>query len=105
MGVPIVAGSDAGSYGVPHGLGLFKELELMEASGLPPVAVVNAATGVSAARLAFREPIGRVAPGCASRFILTEHAPALSVSALRHPRVVIFDGAVVPSEDQDTLGL
>ena len=31
--------------GVPHGLGLVKELELMEGAGLPPVAVLNAATG------------------------------------------------------------
>ena len=108
MGVPVVAGSDAGSYGVPHGVGLIAELELMERAGLPPVAVLNAATGVSAAHLAFREPMGRVAPGCRSRFIVTEHAPALSVSGLRHPRVVIFDGAVVSPEaehDADLLGL
>jgi imidazolonepropionase-like amidohydrolase len=103
-----VAGSDAGSYGVPHGLGLLQELELMEQAGLPPVAVLNSVTGVSAAHLAFREPTGRIARGYASRFIVTEHGPALSVSGLRHARIVIFDGAVVSGEDdheEDLLGL
>ena len=33
MGVLILAGSDAGSYGVAHGLGFLRELELMEQAG------------------------------------------------------------------------
>ena len=44
MGVPIIAGSDAGSYGVAHGHGLLWELELMERAGLPALAVVNTTT-------------------------------------------------------------
>lgn len=37
--------SDAGS----HGHEFFFELELMEKTGMPPLAVLNATTGVSAA--------------------------------------------------------
>ena len=38
LGVLIVAGSDAGSYGVAHGTGFLYELELMERAGLPAAA-------------------------------------------------------------------
>ena len=65
LGVLIIAGSDAGSVGVAHGLGFLRELELMERAGLPPIAVINTATGVSAGRLGFHEDFGRIAPGCA----------------------------------------
>ena len=71
LGVLIVAGSDAGSVGVAHGTGFYYELELMERAGLPPLAVINAATGTSAGRLGYREKFGRIEPGWLSRFILT----------------------------------
>jgi imidazolonepropionase-like amidohydrolase len=92
MGVLIVAGSDAGSVGVAHGVGLLREMELMEGAGLPPIAVVNAATGVGSGRFAYREKLGRVEAGYLSRFILTRHSPAETVSNLRRPRWVVFDG-------------
>lgn len=94
MGVLVAAGSDAGSYAVAHGYGLLDELELMERAGLPAIAVINAATGVSAGRFNYREPFGRLAPGCRSRFILTRHSPAATVANLRRPRVVVFDDQV-----------
>lgn len=47
MGVQIIAGSDSGSCGVAHGLGLLYELELMERTGLSPISVINCATGAS----------------------------------------------------------
>lgn len=96
MGVLIVAGSDAGSYGVAHGYGFLEELELMERAGMPALAVLRAATGTSAQRLGYHEPFGRVAPGCRSRFILTAHPPLQTVANLRQPRIVIFDGNVYP---------
>ena len=97
IGVLVIAGSDAGSYGVPHGLGLLDELLLMERAGLPPIAVINAATGVSAGRLAYREPLGRIKVGRRSRFVVTRHSPLETVANLRQPRTVIFDGEVFSS--------
>ena len=99
LGVPIIAGSDAGSYGVMHGLGLLYELELMERAGLPAPAVLNAATGVSANRLAYKERFGRISPGWKSRFILTRHPPLATVLNLLLPKLVVFDGAVYETED------
>jgi imidazolonepropionase-like amidohydrolase len=99
LGVLIIAGSDAGSVGVAHGLGLLYELELMERAGLPTIAVINAATGTSAARLGYREPFGRIAPGHLARFILTQHSPLATVANLRRPRTVVFDGAVFATDE------
>ncbi len=106
LGVTIVAGSDAGSYGVAHGSGFLRELELMERAGLPALAVINAATGVSAERLRYKENIGRVAPGFRSRFILTRNSPLETIANLRKARTVVFDGAVFDTDEKaDISGL
>lgn len=106
MGVLIVAGSDAGSCGVAHGLGFLYELELMERAGLPPLAVINAATGVSAGRLGFREKFGRIEPGYLSRFILTRHSPLAGVGNLRREKTVVFDDQVFEAGNPpDPIGL
>lgn len=94
MGVIVIAGSDAGSCGVPHGIGLLRELELMERAGMPPIAIVNAATGVGAGRLGYREKFGRIEPGWLARFIITSHSPLETVANLKKPNTVIFDGTV-----------
>lgn len=94
MGVKVIAGSDAGSYGVAHGLGFLDELELMERAGLGVLAVIHAATGASSDRLAFREKFGWIKPGFLSRFILTRHSPLDGVANLRKDRFVVFDGEV-----------
>jgi imidazolonepropionase-like amidohydrolase len=94
MGVQIIAGSDAGSVGVAHGIGFLRELELMERAGLPPLAVINSATGTSSNRLAFKEKFGQIKPGFQSRFILTRHSPLESVSNFRKEKLVVFDGEV-----------
>ena len=106
LGVLIVAGSDAGSYGVAHGVDFLYELELMERAGLPSLAVINAATGVSSQRLGYKEKFGRIAAGYRSRFILTRHSPLETVSNLRQTRTIVFDGEVFETADNfDSRGL
>lgn len=99
LGLTILAGSDAGSCGVPHGLGLLHELELLERAGLPAGAVIHAATGAPADRLAFRQKFGRIAAGWLSRFILTPHSPLETVGNLRRARTVVFDGRVFQTDE------
>lgn len=106
MGVQIIAGSDAGSYGVAHGVGFLYELELMERAGVSPLSVINAATGVCSNRLGFHEKFGQIKPGYLSRFILTRHSPVNGIANLRKPKQVIFDGAIHESgETPDVAGL
>jgi imidazolonepropionase-like amidohydrolase len=97
MGVQVIAGSDAGSCGVAHGLGLLYELELMQRAGLSPISVMNCATGAGSARLAFKEKFGQIKPGFRSRFLLTRHSPLENVANLRREKIVVFDGNVVES--------
>jgi imidazolonepropionase-like amidohydrolase len=101
MGVQIIAGSDAGAYGVAHGIGFLEELELMERAGLTPLSVINSATGVSSNRLGFHEKFGQIKPGYLSRFILTRHSPLDCISNLRKDRLTVFDGDVFVTRETD----
>src|SRR5581483_9557336 len=106
LGVTILAGSDAGSYGVPHGLGLLYEMELMERAGLGPLTVLNAATGVPSQRLAFKDNFGQIRPGFRPRFIVSAYSPLDSVTSLQKPGTIIFDSAVLAASDvPDPTGL
>lgn len=106
LGVQVIAGSDAGSCGVAHGLGFLEELELMEQAGLSPAAIVHSATGASARRLAFKEKFGEIKPGYLSRFILTRHSPLETVANLRKEKIVVFDDQVFATgESPDVSGL
>jgi imidazolonepropionase-like amidohydrolase len=104
LGVQIIAGSDAGSFGVAHGFGLLCELELMERAGLSPLAVINSATGASSS-LGYKENFGRLQPGFLSRFILTRHSPLKTVSMLRNEKTVVFDGKIFHGGAIDPAGL
>jgi imidazolonepropionase-like amidohydrolase len=95
MGVQIIAGSDAGSCGVAHGLGLLYELELMERAGLTPLAVIHSATGAGSRRLAFKEKFGQIKPGFRSRFLVTSQPLLQTVANLSKHKTVVFDGDVV----------
>jgi imidazolonepropionase-like amidohydrolase len=106
MGVRIVAGSDAGSCGVPHGIGFLSELCHMERAGMPPMAILRSATGASAEILDFAEPIGRIAAGYRTRLIFTRHDPLASVANLLREKSILFDGDRVScGDDVEVAGL
>jgi imidazolonepropionase-like amidohydrolase len=98
MGVQIIAGSDAGSYGVAHGCGFLDELELMERAGLSALSVINAATGTSSTRLRYKEKFGKIKPEYRSRFIITQHSPLQGIANLRKHKYIVFDGVLYDSE-------
>jgi imidazolonepropionase-like amidohydrolase len=95
FGVNIVAGSDAGSPGVPHGSGLISELSYMESAGLPFEAVIQSATGAATARLAFKDMFGLLTKGFRSRFLLLPEKHFQTAADLRHPEVIVRDGIAV----------
>lgn len=92
LGTIVMAGSDAGSCGVPHGLGLLRELELMQLAGMSASSVLAGATGLASRLLSFQEPIGRLAEGCRARMIFTRHQPLQKVADLQRDKIVVFDG-------------
>jgi len=106
MGVRIVAGSDAGSCGVPHGIGFIEELCNMERAGMSPLSILRSATGVSANTLNFQEPIGRIAAGCRTRLIVTRHDPLTTVANLHREKTILCDGDALHCPDNlDAAGL
>ena len=102
MGVPVLGGCDCGSCGVPHGLGLFYELECMAETGMSPLALINTVTGTNAAILKFSEPIGRVQAGYRSRLIFTPHDPLASIANLRKKKWCVFDQHVLESAAEES---
>lgn len=99
LDVHVVAGSDAGSHGVPHGHGFFDELEHMERAGFPTLSVLRSATARSNDCLGFVEPMGRLQEGFRPRFILNDQPVLRSVRNLRSGSTVVFDGQVFTGGD------
>ena len=105
LGVRIITGSDAGSYGAAHGNGLLLEMEIMEKAGMSSLAVINATTGVGAMRLAYKDKFGIIKPGYKSRFMLTEYDPLKTVSNLRKKKCIVFDDQFYQSLILDWKGM
>jgi imidazolonepropionase-like amidohydrolase len=103
IGVTIIAGSDAGSYGVAHGVDFIYELILMAKSGLTNIDVVNGATGISSQRLGYYEQIGQLKAGYKSRMIFTEHNPLDDMANLMKSKWSLFDGSIFKSDPNDDL--
>lgn len=95
MGVRVIAGSDAGSSGVAHGLGLLDELGLMEKAGMPSLAVLNAATGLSSSFLDLGEAMGSLKKGRKPWFILTQHSPLEKISLLCKEKIIVYGSHIL----------
>ena len=91
-GVTIAAGSDVGVF--PHGESA-RELELMAAYGMPPVAVLKSATSVNARVMKMETQLGKVQAGLLADLIAVAGDPARDVSATRKVSFVMKGGAIV----------
>jgi imidazolonepropionase-like amidohydrolase len=87
LGVPILAGSDAGSPGVPHGGGLIDELHHMQAAGLPVAAVIRSAT--AAPRRHWGMPAIALGVGQEADLVLLEKSPFRELGGLRKITAVV----------------
>ncbi len=82
LGVPILAGTDAGSPGTAHGASLHDALALLVEAGLTPTQALAAATGAPAR--AFRlDGVGRIAPGMRADLLLVDGDPTREIRATR----------------------
>ncbi|WP_394001977.1 amidohydrolase family protein [Luteimonas sp. WGS1318] len=90
-GVPLIAGTDSGSFGIIPGASLADELELLVEAGLSPLAALAAATRVNAEALGF-ERTGVIAPGYRANLVLLSDDPLTRIGAVRGPAGVMIGG-------------
>jgi imidazolonepropionase-like amidohydrolase len=81
-GVPILAGTDAPSPGVAHGLSFHRELELLVLSGLTPSEALASATSEPARAFGFHDR-GRIAAGLRADLLLINGDPTVDIRATR----------------------
>ncbi len=74
--VNLVLGSDAGSYGLPHGRALFLEMAAWLGAGISPETVFAAATERAARALGLAGELGTIAPGARAWLLACEGDPA-----------------------------
>jgi imidazolonepropionase-like amidohydrolase len=91
-GVTIASGSDVGVF--PHGDNA-RELELMVAYGMTPVAALRSATSIDAKVLHMEAQIGRVAAGLFADLVGVDGDPTKDIALLRKVRLVVKNGVVV----------
>lgn len=91
-GVPIVAGTDAGSSGVVWGFSLHDELELLEEAGLTPVEALASATRLPATWLGIDSVVGTVEAGKFADLILLDANPLNDIKNTRKISGVFVNG-------------
>jgi len=90
-GVPICMGGDVGVYA--HGEN-WREMVLMQQAGMPPIAVLTAATSGNA-RILHLSDVGSLKPGLLADIVAVEGDPTKDVAAVKSVRLVMKGGVVV----------
>ncbi len=85
LGVKLVLGSDAGSYGVPHGRGAFMEMAAWLEAGVEPDEVFAAATSRAAQALGLEDEVGGMFPGAKAWLLATRQDPRANPLELARP--------------------
>lgn len=89
IGVPVIAGSDAGSYGVPHGRGLIDELFFLDRAGIPLAEILSCATSVP--RKHWNCESANIVRGNRINFLELRGSPFINSENLRRPRTIFRD--------------
>lgn len=101
-GVPLLTGTDSGSFGIIPGASVIRELELLVQAGLSPYQAIQSATQVNADVIGFTDS-GRVLPGYRANLILVPSDPLNDISALEFPAGVMINGVWLDEQALDEL--
>jgi imidazolonepropionase-like amidohydrolase len=80
--VRLAAGTDAGAPGVPHGISLLTELQLLKECGISSLRVLQAATSEAAAVCGLQSVAGTIKPGKKPYFLAVQGNPLDDLSVL-----------------------
>jgi len=94
LGVPLIAGSDAGSYGVKHGSALLDEIVFMHEAGIPLELVLHGATSLP--RKTWNCQNADIAEGNKADLLLLNGSPFDDPANLRELLAVYKDGWFEP---------
>jgi imidazolonepropionase-like amidohydrolase len=94
LGVPMIAGSDAGWRHSPFDA-LHAEIECMAAAGFSPLECLHAATGAAASTLRLGNETGTLRTGLAADLVAVLGRPDQDLRALRRVRAVVRGGVRV----------
>ncbi len=91
-GVELMVGTDAPFPFCPPGFSFHQEMELMVASGIPPAAVLVAATKHNARAINLSSEIGEIAPGRRADLVLLDANPLEDIRNTRRIAAVVRGG-------------
>jgi len=94
LGVPIVAGNDAG-WRYTGFDDFYEELYLLTEAGMTPLEAIHAATGRAARACQLSGVIGTLAPGAAADLIGVRGEPTSDLRLLRNPALVMQAGNII----------
>lgn len=92
LGVRILSGTDAGSFGVRHGQALAQELELIAQAGFSIEQTIQSATHASAQLLGLDDELGSLRPGMPANFVVVPGPPSELPGSLAHVTAVYLRG-------------
>jgi len=91
-GVTICMGGDVGVF--PHGENV-REMELMAAWGMTPLAVLRSATSVNAKVFHIDDKVGAIKPGLLADLVAVDGDPSANIAALWKVKLVMKGGEIV----------
>lgn len=98
-GVRIVAGTDAGNIGTLHAGSYLRELQLMEEAGMPPAAILEAATAAAAEMMGEADQWGQLKAGMVADFFLLGKNPLEDLAALVDPQLISKRGVILRPDE------
>lgn len=93
-GVPIAMGTDAGNPGTAHGPSVYREMEAMQAAGMPAREVFASATLVAARAMGRDRELGSLAAGKLADLVVLDADPTTDIANARRVAMVMKGGAL-----------
>jgi imidazolonepropionase-like amidohydrolase len=100
-GAPLLVGSDSPQLFMVSGFALHREMEAQVAAGLPPLAVLQAATRNAAAYFGETQQWGSIAPGQRADLLLLNGNPLEDIQLARAIAGVMVRGQWLPKSELD----